>query len=63
MLKKYDLLITELAVNRQGLRVRSRKYDNPVDNLREYLKNEIDRVINNIVKIYSPSGSRNATLF
>lgn len=57
MLKKYDPLITELAANRQrqGFRVRSRKYDNLVGNLREYLKNEINRVLNRIVEIYSPS--------
>lgn len=57
MLKKHDPLITELAANRQrqGLRVRSRKYDNLIGNLREYLKNEINRVINRIVKIYSPA--------
>jgi putative transposase len=57
MLKKYDALITALAANRQqqGFKVMSRKYDNLIGNLREYLKNEINRVINRIVAIYSPA--------
>ncbi len=57
MLKKYDLLIIELAANRQQqwFRVRSRKYDRLVGNLREYLKNEINRVVNRIITIYSPA--------
>lgn len=56
VLKKYDYLITELARNRQkqGHKTRSRKYDNLVNNVREFLKNEIHRIINQIVKIYKP---------
>jgi putative transposase len=57
VLKKYDGLITSLAANRQrqGLKTRSPKYDNIVDNLRQYLKNEINRVLNRVVTLYRPA--------
>ena len=56
VLKKYDHLITELARNRQKqrLKTRSPKYDNLVNNVREFLKNEINRILNQIVKLYKP---------
>jgi len=56
LLKKYDIYITSLSQNRQrqGLKVKSRHYNALVGNLRNYLKNEINRVINNIVDRYQP---------
>ena len=56
VLKKYDNLITNLARNRQkqGLKVRSRKYDKLVNNVRQFLKNEINRILNQVVKLYKP---------
>ena len=57
VLKKYDLLISELAANRQrqGLKARSPKYDALVNNLREFIKNEITRVLNRVVHLYQPA--------
>lgn len=56
MLKKYDRYITSLAQNRQRqkLKVKSRTYNALTDNLRNYLKNEIHRVLNTIVERYQP---------
>lgn len=56
VLKKYDTLITSLASNRQRqkLEVESPAYTALVSNLRNYLKNEINRVVNRIVEIYQP---------
>ncbi len=55
--KKYDALITSLAANRQrqGLKPRCRRYDNLVGNLREFMKNEINRVLNRVVDIHMPA--------
>ena len=56
ILSKYDNYITKLASKRQshGLRVRCKEYDLMVDNLKEYLKNEINRCLNKIIEIYRP---------
>ena len=56
-LKKYDRLITGLAKKRQkqGLKVRSPKYDNLVKNVRQFLKNEINRILNRIMTLYKPA--------
>jgi len=53
----YDNRITLLAANRQrqGLPVRSPRYDRRVAELRDYLKNEINRVLNRIKEIYHPA--------
>ena len=53
----YDNRITPLAANRQrqGLPVRSPRYDRRVAELRDYLKNEINRVLNRIKEIYHPA--------
>lgn len=55
-LLKYDKIITELARNRQkqGLRPKSPRYARLVQKLRHYLKNEINRILNHIVKLYAP---------
>lgn len=56
LIKKYDELITELGKNRQKqkLKTASKKYKHLVSKLRNYLKNEINRVINRIVALYQP---------
>jgi len=56
VLKKYDTYISSLAQNRQrqGLDVKSRRYNALVGILRNFLKNEINRVINQIVRQYHP---------
>ena len=53
----YDNRITPLAANRQrqGLPVRSPRYDRRVGELRDYLKNEINRLFNRIREIYLPA--------
>ena len=53
----YDNRITPLAANRQrqGLPVRSPRYDHRVSELRAYLKNEINRLFNRIKEIYLPA--------
>ncbi|HYA26995.1 MAG TPA: hypothetical protein VEE82_03265 [Thermodesulfovibrionales bacterium] len=50
-------MISELTSKRQnhGLKVRSRTYDNLVNTVREFMKNEINRVLNRIVDIYKPA--------
>jgi len=57
VLQQYDLLISELASHRQnhGLKVRSRTYDNLVNKIREFMKNEINRVLNRLVEIHKPA--------
>lgn len=57
VLKKYDVLIANLAGNRQrqGLKTRSPRYNQLVGNIREYIKNEINRVLNRAVDIYKPA--------
>jgi putative transposase len=56
ILLKYDKIISELAANRQrqGFKTRSKHYDTVVSDLQEYIKNEINRVINRIVDLYKP---------
>jgi putative transposase len=51
-----DKTITRLAVNRQkmGLRVRCARYDALTHRLREFLKNEMHRVINRLIEIRAP---------
>jgi len=55
-LKYYDSIITKLAQNRQrqGLKTRSRRYDLLIKRLRSWLKNEINRIFNRIIKLYAP---------
>lgn len=57
LLNKYDVLISKLASNRQrqGLPVRSPRYDNLVDHLRAFMKNEINRCLNRVVDLYRPA--------
>ncbi len=56
-LSDLDRRITAITSNRQrqGLKVRSKKYDRIVFNLRAYLKNEINRCLNRLTRIYSPA--------
>ncbi len=56
LLKKYDEIITILAENRQKqkLRTLSKRYKKLVNKIKSYLKNEINRTINNIVKNNKP---------
>jgi putative transposase len=53
----YDSRIAPLAANRQkqGLSVRSPRYDSRVRELRDYLKNEINRIFNRVMEIYKPA--------
>ena len=56
-LKAFDKKITKRMANLQKRKIRPRddkKYREYVNNLRELLKNEINRLINVIVKIYKP---------
>jgi len=57
VLQKYDALISKLSANRQrqGLLVRTKKYRKLVSNLREFMKNEINRVINRLIVQYKPA--------
>ncbi|MBC7513792.1 MAG: transposase [Herminiimonas sp.] len=52
----WDRQITALAANRQkqGLRVRSRRYDTLVARVRSFLKNEINRVLNRLLAVRQP---------
>jgi putative transposase len=56
MLKKYDGYISPLASNRQrqGLLIKSRAYNSLISHLRNFLKNEINRVLNRIITNYQP---------
>lgn len=56
VLKKYDRYLTPLASNRQrqGLVVKSHLYNTLVSHLRNFLKNEIARVLNRIIAVYRP---------
>ena len=56
LLKKYDEIITLLAKNRQKqkLRTLSKKYKKLVNKIKAYLKNEINRTLNNIIKNNKP---------
>ncbi len=55
-LKHYDKILTNLAANRQrqGFKTRSRRYDLLTFRLKLYIKNEIHRVLNRIVKNHAP---------
>ena len=55
-LQEFDSQIIELVSNRQrqGLKVRCRGYDNLTNKLNAYLKNEINRCLNRLVKLYLP---------
>ncbi|MBT9167245.1 MAG: hypothetical protein DDT19_00570 [Syntrophomonadaceae bacterium] len=57
VLQKYDALISNLAANRQrqSFSVRSRKYNMLVDNLREFMKNEINRILNRLIEQCKPA--------
>jgi putative transposase len=57
VLKKYDILITRLSQNRQrqGFRIRSSRYDALVANIREYMKNEINRSLNRAIAVHKPA--------
>jgi len=56
LLKKYDEIITLLAKNRQKqkLRTLSKKYKKLVNKIKAYLKNEINRTLNDIIKNNKP---------
>ena len=57
ILLKYDKIISELSKNlqKQGIKLKqSSRYNNVVAKLRAYIKNEINRVINVIVRLYNP---------
>ena len=55
-LKQYDKIISELVRNRQlqGLPIKCKRYDQLVKTVKNYLKNEINRLLNKIIKKYSP---------
>jgi transposase, IS605 OrfB family, central region len=56
-LKAFDKKITKRMANLQKRNIKPRsdkKYRKLVDDLREFLKNEINRLINIIIKIYKP---------
>jgi hypothetical protein len=56
-LKVFDKKITKRMANLQKRNIKPRsdkKYRKLVDDLREFLKNEINRLINIIIKIYKP---------
>lgn len=57
VIQKYDALISRLTANRQRqkLPIRNKKYKKLVCNLREYMKNEINRVINRVIELYKPA--------
>jgi putative transposase len=57
IIKKYDKYITLLAKNRQKqkLKTASNRYKKLVLKLKQYLKNEVNRVINKIIKNYKPA--------
>ncbi|MGI5823224.1 MAG: RNA-guided endonuclease InsQ/TnpB family protein [Dethiobacteria bacterium] len=52
----YDKAITDLSRNRQkqALKPRSTRYARLVGKLRAYLKNELNRILNRIIKLYAP---------
>lgn len=55
-LKHYDFIITELAKNRQRqeLKTKSKRYALLVIRLKNWIKNEVRRLLNRIVKLYAP---------
>jgi len=56
LLKKYDEIIALLAKNRQNqkLKTLSKRYKKLINKIKSYLKNEINRVINTIIKNNRP---------
>jgi putative transposase len=56
LLKKYDEIVSLLAKNRQKqkLKTLSKKYKKLINKIKAYLKNEINRVINNLIKNNRP---------
>jgi putative transposase len=56
-LKRRDEAITNLAKNRQkqGLKVKSPKYNYLCRSARTYIKNEVNRVLNRIVEVHKPA--------
>jgi putative transposase len=56
LLKKYDKIVSLLAKNRQKQRLRtlSKKYKKLINKIKAYLKNEINRVINKLIKNNKP---------
>ncbi len=56
VLLTYDGIISTLAKNRQKqkLDIKSSRYTGVVSNLKSFIKNEINRVLNRIVKLYKP---------
>ncbi len=57
ILLKYDKIISELASNLQKQKIKltdSARYNNLIRKVRAYIKNEINRVINHMVKLYRP---------
>jgi putative transposase len=55
-IEKMDKIIVKIAKNRQkqGLKVRSKRYDKLVNKLKSYIKNEVNRVLNQLVEKESP---------
>lgn len=55
-LKHYDFILTELAKNRQrqNLKTKSKRYALLVRRLKNWIKNEVRRLLNRIVKLYAP---------
>ncbi len=55
-LKYYNKIISKLSANRQrqGLDVKSKKYNSLVRKLRAWIRNEVGRLLNRIVKRYAP---------
>ena len=57
VIKKYDNLISKLSANLQRQKVKlstNKKYNKLVNNLKSFIKNEVNRVLNRIIKLYSP---------
>jgi putative transposase len=55
-LKHYDEILTELMTNRQkqGLPVKSRRYNLLVRRIRAWIKNEVRRMLNRVVELHAP---------
>lgn len=56
-LLKMDKVITDLAANLQGQNIKlssSKRYNRLVKKLRNYFKNELNRILNRLVEVYSP---------
>ena len=57
VLQRYDALISKLTSNRQrqGFPIRNKRYRKLIHNLRQYMKNEINRVLNRTIELYKPA--------